>query len=113
MGGMYVYPREVKRTSAQVRTVSEIVGDLRVADEALRRFERLYWLPSDLFFDRYSKGLLDDGEHLQDFSRWAGFYKLRQRRVEAFNRLSREQVARWSTSGQHIRLEPQVEPVPY
>jgi len=25
-------------------TVSEIIDDLRVADEMLRRFERLYWL---------------------------------------------------------------------
>ena len=66
-------------------TVSEIIDDLRVADEMLRRFERLYWLSSDQFFELYSQGLLDDGEHLHDFSQWAGFYKLCQRRLEAFN----------------------------
>jgi hypothetical protein len=86
-------------------TISEILDDLRVADEMLRRFERLYWLSSEQFYELYSQGLLDDGEHLHDFSQWAGFYKLRQRRLEAFNRLSREQVARWRTNGEPIRLE--------
>jgi hypothetical protein len=96
-------------------SVSEIIDDLRVADEALRRFERLYWLSSDQFFDLYSQGLLDDGEYLHDFSQWAGSYKLRQRRLEAFNRLSREQVAGWRAAGEQIHLErrePLVEPVP-
>jgi len=75
-------------------TISEIIDDLRVADEALRRFERLYGLSSDQFFELYSQGLLDDGEHLLDFSQWAGFYKLRQRRLSTFNSLSREQIDR-------------------
>ncbi len=70
---------------SQPLTMSEIIDDLRVADEALRRFERLYGLSSDQFFELYDQGLLDDGEHLHDFSQWAGFYKLRQRRIEAFN----------------------------
>jgi hypothetical protein len=73
---------------ARKLTVSEIIDDLRVADEALRRFERLYGLSSDQFFELYSQGLLDDGEHLHDFSQWAGFCKLRQRRLEAFDPLA-------------------------
>ena len=64
-------------------TVSEIIDDLRVADEMLRQFERLYRLSSDQFFELYSQGLLDDGERSHDFSQWAGFHKLRQRRLEA------------------------------
>jgi hypothetical protein len=95
-------------------TVSEIIDDLRVADEALRRFERLYGLSSDQFFELYNQGLLDDGEHLHDFSQWAGFYKLRQRRLEAFNRLSRGYVAQLRTAEGLVRLdrrEALVEPV--
>jgi hypothetical protein len=95
-------------------TISEIIDDLRVADEALRRFERMYWLSSEQFFELYNQGLLDDGEHLHDFSQWAGFCKLRQRRLEAFNRLSQEQIARWRESGKPIHLErrePMVEPL--
>lgn len=60
--------------------VSEIIDDLRVANEALRRFERLYGLSSDQFYELYNQGMLDDGEHLHDFSQWAGFDQLRQRR---------------------------------
>jgi len=95
-------------------TVSEIIDDLRVADEELRRFERLYWLSSDQFFELYNQGLLDEGEHLQDFSQWAGFCKLRQRRLEAFNRLSQEQIARLRSAGGPVRLERRellIEPV--
>ena len=96
-------------------TISEIIDDLRVADEMLRRFERLYWLSSEQFYELYNQGLLDDGEHLHDFSQWAGFYKLRQRRLEVFNRYSREQVENWRIQGAPIRLEPRepsVEPIP-
>jgi len=95
-------------------TISEIIDDLRVADEMLRRFERLYWLSSDQFFELYSRGLLDDGKHLHDFSQWAGFYKLRRRRLEAFNRLSQKRVTQLRTIGEPIlleRLEVLVEPV--
>jgi len=84
-------------------TVSEIIDDLRVADEMLRRFERLYRLSSDQFFELYSQGLLDNGEHLHDFSQWAGFYKLR--RLEAFNHVSQERVTQLRTTGVPIQLE--------
>lgn len=100
---------------AKTLTISEILDDLRVADEMLRRFERLYWLSSEQFYELYSQGLLDDGEHLHDFSQWAGYWKLRTRRLEAFNRLSREQVSHWRAKGQPIRLdrrEPVIELAP-
>ncbi len=86
-------------------TMSEIIDDLRAADEALRRFERLYWLSSEHFFELYNQGLLDDGENLKDFSQWAGFCKLRQRRREAFNHLSQERVGQMRAAGEAIRLE--------
>jgi hypothetical protein len=96
-------------------TIGQILDDLRVADEALRRFERLYWLSSEQFFELYNQGLLDDSEHLSDVSQWAGFYKLRQRRIDAFNRLSQEQIAQWRADGKPIQLErrePKIEPDP-
>ena len=86
-------------------TVSEIIDDLRVADEMLRRFERLYRLSSDQFFELYDQGLLDDGKHLHDFSQWAGFYKLRQRRLEVFNRVSQKRVTQLRITGVPIQLE--------
>ena len=85
--------------------VSEVIEDLRVADEMLRRFERLYWLSSEQLYELYDQGLLDEGEHLLDFSQTGGFCKLRQRRLEASNRLSRERVTHLRINGEPIHLK--------
>ncbi|MBI2875956.1 MAG: hypothetical protein HYY20_03670 [Candidatus Tectomicrobia bacterium] len=58
-------------------TPSDILDDLRVADQALRKFEQRYWLSSGVFYELYSQGHLDDGSHVEDFSEWAGHYKLK------------------------------------
>ncbi len=93
-------------------TVSEIIDDLRVAEEVLRKFERRYWITSEQFYDLYNQGILDNGEHAEDFSEWAGFYKLKLRREVAFRKIGQNRLehmkglARTGT----IRLDPQ-EPV--
>jgi len=68
-------------------TIGDILHDLRVAEDVLRKFEQRYWITSEQFFELYNRGLLDNGEHLEDFSEWAGFYKLKIRREAAFQRL--------------------------
>ena len=75
-------------------TLSAILEDLQAADQALRRFEQRYWLSSRQFFDLHSQGALDDGEHSEDFSEWAGFYKLKLKREQALEQLSQERLAR-------------------
>lgn len=62
-------------------TLSDILDDLRVAEEGLHKFERRYWISSDDFFKLYSQGQLDDGENAEDFAEWAGHYKFRQKRL--------------------------------
>ena len=79
-------------------TIGEILNDLRVAEEALRKFERRYWITSAQFYELYHRGLLDHGEHIEDFSEWAGFYKLRTRREAAFQRLSQERLEQMRAS---------------
>ena len=81
-------------------TIGDVLDDLRAADQALRRFEQRYWLSSDVFYDLYSQGRLDDGEHLDDFTEWAGFYKIRQHREELLRQFSRRRVAELSTTGE-------------
>lgn len=61
-------------------TITEILDDLRAADEVTRRFERRFWLSSKHFYALYQEGLLDDGEHLEDFTLWSSFYQIKQRR---------------------------------
>ena len=73
-------------------TLSEILDDLRAADQTLRKFEQRFWLSSDIFYELYTKGRLDDGENLEDFSEWAGFYKIKQHREALLSRASQYQT---------------------
>jgi len=72
-----------------ILALSDILDDLQIAEQGLRKFERRYWISSEHFFELYSQGLLDDGENLEDFSEWAGHYKLWQKRLAASKRPSR------------------------
>ncbi len=90
--------------------LSEILDDLRAADQILRKFEQRYWTSSDVFYDLYSQGRLDDGENLEDFSEWAGFYKIKQHREELLRQFSRQRVAELGATGaEHdlVYLAPQ------
>lgn len=73
-------------------TLSEILDDLRAADQGLRKFEQRYWLSSVVFYELYSQGLLDDGSHVEDFAEWAGHYKLKLKREAALEQLSRQRI---------------------
>lgn len=81
-------------------TLSDILDDLRAADQTLRRFEQRYWLSSDVFYDLYSQGRLDDGEHLEDFSEWAGFYKIKKHREEVLRKFSEQRIDELSATSE-------------
>ena len=90
-------------------TLSEILDDLRAADQILRKFEQRYWLSSEIFYELYSQGRLDDGENLEDFSEWAGFYKIKQHREELLRQISRQRIDKLSVVSQDnlISLAPE------
>lgn len=94
---------------ATTMTLDEILDDLRSAEETIHRFERRYGIASEQFYELYAAGKLDDGRHSEDFSQWAGYYRLKQRRQEALNDLSRERVSQLqTTSGSgFVSLDPQ------
>ena len=91
-----------------VLTLSDILDDLRVADEGLHKFERRYWISSERFFQLYTQGALDDGENAEDFAEWAGHYKLKQKRQAALERISNERLIqlRQQAGSQPLRLQP-------
>jgi len=93
-------------------TLSDILDDLRVADQALRKLEQRYWISSADFYELYSQGRLDDGQHREDFSEWAGYYKLKLKRETALKQLSQQRLEhlRSQTTGETIDLLPE-EPV--
>ena len=90
-------------------TLSTILDDLRVADAVLRKFEQSYWLSSEIFYNLYARGVLDDGEHLEDFAEWAGFYKIKQHREAVLRQFSEQRVSRLRAGGTNafVRLAPE------
>lgn len=93
-------------------SLTDILDDLRAAEDGLHKFERRYWISSEQFFRLYDEGLLDDGEHLEDFAEWAGHYRLRQKRQEALERISSKRLAdlRHQAGNRPIQLIP-AEPI--
>ena len=93
-------------------TITEILDDLRAADETTRRFERRYWLSSADFYDLYQQGRLDDGEHTEDFAVWAAFYEIKQDREGTLQQLSQERKKKLRHQYQEgaIQIDPR-EPV--
>jgi len=89
-------------------TITEILDDLRAADEITRRFERRYWLSSADFYNLYSQGLLDDGEHTEDFALWAAFYEVKRDREKDLQSLSQQRLhqLRERTDEALIRIDP-------
>ena len=73
-------------------TITEVLDDLRAADEITRRFERRYWLSSADFYQLFSGGLLDDGEHADDFAIWAAYHEIKLDRENDLQCLSQERV---------------------
>jgi len=65
-------------------TLGQILDDLSAADKVLRKYERRYWMSSDLFYELYSKGLLDNGENTEEFAEWAAFYEIKRHREGMF-----------------------------
>ena len=92
--------------------LSDILDDLRAAEQALRKYEQRYWVSSSDFYELYSQGRLDDGQHREDFAEWAGFYKLKLKRDAALQQLSQRRLEqlRSEATGETIELLPQ-EPV--
>jgi len=93
-------------------SLTDILDDLRAAEEGLHKFERRYWISSEQFFQLYQEGALDDGEHLEDFAEWAGHYRLREKRRESLEQISNKRLAdlRRQAGNRPIQLIP-AEPV--
>ena len=90
-------------------TLSAVLDDLRTVEQRLRKFEQRYWLSSDVFYELYTQGLLDDGTNAEEFAEWAGHYKLKQKREAALQQFSRKrvEVLRQQAHGDAISLVPQ------
>ncbi|MBC8496856.1 MAG: hypothetical protein ISS57_02540 [Anaerolineales bacterium] len=95
-------------------TITAILDDLRAADEITRRYERLYWLSSADFYDLYMQGLLDDGEHTDEFAEWSAFYQIKLDREAILRQLSQERVDRLKARQERgfIEIDPREPAIP-
>jgi hypothetical protein len=95
-------------------TITEILDDLRAADETTRRYERRYWLSSADFYELFQQGLLDDGEHTAEFAMWAAYYEIKQDRELTLQKLSdeRKKRLRRQFKGGLIQIDPREPAVP-
>lgn len=73
--------------------LSDILDDLRAADQALRKYEQRYWISSADFYKLYNQGRLDDGQHREDYAEWAGFYRLKVKREAALAEISQRRLS--------------------
>jgi hypothetical protein len=89
-------------------TLTNILEDLHIVHEFLHQFEQRYWLSSEVFYELYMQGLLDDGSYSEEFAEWAGHCKLRQKREAALKSFSQQRIAqlRLISDGHTIRLMP-------
>ena len=92
--------------------LSDILDDLRTADQMLRRYEQRYWVSSADFYELYSQGRLDDGRHREDYAEWAGYYRLKLKREAALEQISQRRLThlRSQSTDETIDLLPE-EPV--
>ena len=92
----------------RVLSLSHVQDDLRSAEQALHRFEQRYWLSSEMFYELYTQGELDNGEHIEEFAEWVGHYKLKLKREKALQQFSRQRIEqlRQKAQGETIDLLP-------
>jgi hypothetical protein len=72
--------------------LSTVLDDLRIAEQALHTFEQRYWLSSDVFYELYTQGVLDNGANAEDFAEWAGHYTLKLKRERVLREFSRQRI---------------------
>ena len=60
--------------------ITEILDDVRAADEITCHFERRWWVSSADICEVFCHGLLDNGEHREAFALGVGFWEMKRHR---------------------------------
>jgi len=90
--------------------LQEVIQDIHAMNEELEKFEAKYGMLSRDFYELYTTGALRDEEigEINNYGRWAAFYKIKSQREETYDRLVRERLAklRASASSGSLVLTP-------
>jgi len=89
----------------------EIIQDIHAMNQELEKFEAKYGMLSKDFYELYISGALRDEEieELNDYGRWAAYYRIKLQREKAYDKLIEERLAklRASASSGELALTPQ------
>ena len=87
-------------------TISDILDDLRAADEITRYYERRYGLSSADFYALYQQGRLDDGGHTEEFAEWSASYQVKLDRESILQDFSQQRVRELNQHIEGIKIDP-------
>ncbi len=90
--------------------IQDLITSITALTNELARFEREYGIGSEVFYELYSQGKLDDGgsEQTAAFCEWAGLYQLKVKRERQLREASRRIIADLQARGKRegIILRP-------
>ena len=81
-------------------TLAELIQDIHTLNRELEFYESKYALLSKDFYELYINGKLPDEavEQIDEYGRWAAFYKIKLEREAAYDELAKERLATLVTS---------------
>ena len=88
-------------------SLRDLIADIHALDRELQRFEEKYDLLSEDFYKLYEAGRLRDEivEEIDDYGRWAAFYRMRMRRKEHYDQIKASRLQALPNR-QAVVLEP-------
>ena len=81
-------------------TLEDLIQDIHTLNRELELYERKYGLLSRDFYELYINGELPDEEveQIDEYGRWAAFYKIKLEREAAYEKLVEERLAAFRAS---------------
>ncbi len=75
--------------------LQEIIQDIHAMNQELEKFEAKYGMLSRDFYELYISGALRDEEieEINDYGRWAAYYRIKSQREAAYDKLMKERLA--------------------
>jgi len=87
-------------------TLGELIQDIHALNRELEFYESKYGLLSRDFYEVYINGELPDEEveQIDEYGRWAAFYKIKLEREAAYEKLVEKRLAALRASGRADKL---------
>lgn len=89
-----------------IMTLEELIQDIHALNRELEFYESKYGLLSGDFYELYTNGELPDEEveQIDEYGRWAAFYKIKLEREAAYEKLAEKRLAALRASARADKL---------